>query len=276
MHISNEKRTACGRFYFSPWLIPFLGFAAYFRLLPMLASAYLAALCHELFHLLAALYHKTCVREFAVLPYGCRLTTAHAPSPKAECAIAFWGPMFNLLAFLFSPPGYFRNINLALLLLNLLPVLPLDGGRLLYAALSARQGEKKAYDAVRRVGIGVGIGLFLLGLAVFAFSGKNVSLLVLTACLLGHSTSCEEALHAQSRALCRILREPDAVARTEEITAREYMTVRSLLEKMPAGRFCIVTVVDQSGNILGRFTQKQLANAAMENLDGTLESLIKL
>ena len=277
MHILHEKRRLVfGRFYFSFWIIPLFFFALYFRLLPLLRAAFFAALCHELCHLWAAVTHKIGVREFAVLPYGCRLTLKSTPPPQTEAMIALCGPLFNLTAFFFSPPGAFREMNLALFLLNLLPVLPLDGGRILYAFLSARHGETTACRFLRRVGIVVGIGLFFLGLSVFAFSGNNVSLLLLTACLLGHSHASEEALLTKSRTFCRVMQEPDAFSRTEEITAREYLTVRAVLEKLPAGRFSIVTVVDKSGNILGRFTQKQLANAAMENIERTLKSLVDI
>lgn len=277
MHILHEKRRwVFGRFYFSFWIIPLFFFALYFRLLPLVGAAFLAALCHEICHLCAAVYQKTAVREFAILPYGCRLTLKSTPPPQTEAFIALCGPLFNLAAFLFSPPGAFREMNLALFLLNVLPILPLDGGRILYAFLSARHGENTACRFLRRVGIVVGIGLFLLGLLVFAFSGNNVSLLLLTACLLGHSHASEEAMLTKSRTFCRVMQEPDAFSRTEEITAREYLTVRAVLEKLPAGRFSIVTVVDKSGNILGRFTQKQLANAAMEDIDRTLESLVDI
>ena len=52
--------------------------------------------------------------------------------------------------------------------MNLLQVLPLDGGRALYAALSALAGERAAERTLDVLGLVLPVALMVLGLALFA------------------------------------------------------------------------------------------------------------
>jgi len=56
------------------------------------------------------------------------------------------------------------QINWLLLLVNLLPALPFDGGRMLRAWLSRRSAWQDHTEVCTRVGLGCGIALFLLGM----------------------------------------------------------------------------------------------------------------
>ncbi len=66
--------------------------------------------------------------------------------------------------------GYIACAELSLLFscVNLLPVLPLDGGRALYAALSALAGERAAERTLDVLGLVLPVMLMVLGLALFA------------------------------------------------------------------------------------------------------------
>lgn len=66
--------------------------------------------------------------------------------------------------------GYIACAELSLLFscVNLLPVLPLDGGRALYAALSALAGERAAERTLDVLGLVLPVALMVLGLALFA------------------------------------------------------------------------------------------------------------
>jgi Zn-dependent protease/CBS domain-containing protein len=109
------------------------------------------------------------------------------PSAGAELRIAIAGPAVSLaLGFLFVAVAGFMSLpeavdgvsawlgftNLALLVFNLLPALPLDGGRVLRAVL---WGARNDFGWATRVsaGIGRGFGFFFIagGLALFIFQG---------------------------------------------------------------------------------------------------------
>lgn len=117
------------------------------------------ALCaHELAHLLAARLTRVDISEIRLTPFGgsARIENPYRLSAAQLIATAAAGPAANLLlAILLAAlaqwgalaPGRAAQLirpNLLLMLFNLLPALPLDGGRILYALLRAPLGERRA------------------------------------------------------------------------------------------------------------------------------------
>ena len=115
--------------------------------------------------------------------------TGMFPTAGAEFRIAAAGPLVSLAlgaGFLgiTRVPGlpepidgvcaYLGATNILLLLFNLLPALPLDGGRILRAALWQWRGD--VYSATRiaaAVSRALAIGLIGLGVAMFVFGGAS-------------------------------------------------------------------------------------------------------
>ena len=100
---------------------------------------------HECGHLLALHLTGVPVCRMELRASGAVLYTAPAtPGKEAVCTVA--GPLMNLLllsvCFRCCPTA--ALVNLILLVYNLLPIYPLDGGRLLRTALSVLFGEQKA------------------------------------------------------------------------------------------------------------------------------------
>ena len=143
-----------------------------------------ALLFHEAGHLLLAHLLGLCVVRLEILPFGGVMTVQglrEAPWWK-QVLLCLGGPAFSLLGLLLSPLLYrvgtfsfpftqslIRN-HLLLLFINLLPVLPLDGGRMIKALLSRFlpwEGPQKALDGATYL---VCFGLCLLSL-IFALRG---------------------------------------------------------------------------------------------------------
>ena len=96
--------------------------------LPFLLSAFL----HELGHLLAMACFGIHADRICLGLRGAAIS-ARFPSVRSEFVSTLAGPMVNLLL-LFSAHGRWPQlywVNLVLLVYNLLPIYPLDGGRLL-------------------------------------------------------------------------------------------------------------------------------------------------
>lgn len=111
-------------------------------------------LWHEAGHLLFAWFRGVKVRKVTMLPFGANIQfpTGQAPSYTSLIWIAAGGPLFTLIAYAVSPfipmivQKEFVFIQLMLLLVNLLPVYPLDGGQIVCNFLLKLNPQKKIYE----------------------------------------------------------------------------------------------------------------------------------
>ena len=134
-------------------------------MLPLAAAVFI----HETAHILVLRMVGGRLRDFRAAPFGLRLEIDESTlSVGGEALVAAAGSGANLLcagvAALLYAAGIdliaFGALSLIYALVNLLPALPLDGGRLLCLALAARG------DPLRAVRVTAGVSLFL-SLAVF-------------------------------------------------------------------------------------------------------------
>lgn len=147
-----------------------------------------AVLLHECAHAKVAKKFGYALNMVKLMPYGAALCGDNDIRPKHEIVIAVAGPLFNLAsATLFAalwwlaPQTYiftyaFCMCNLYIALFNLLPVYPLDGGRVLFAALTLKLKRARAYKVMRIISAVFGIAaLVLFGLS--AWYAPNICLL---------------------------------------------------------------------------------------------------
>lgn len=150
----------------------------------------LTALVHELGHSVVANSLGYKLNKITLMPYGAVVSgQIEGLNFNDEVKIALAGPLINIaigLLFVASwwlfPQTYaytdvvaFANFSMAII--NLLPVFPLDGGRVLMASLGTILGNEKATKICTVVGILTSIGLFILFL-IGVFNGiVNVSIL---------------------------------------------------------------------------------------------------
>ena len=121
-------------------------------------ALFLALGIHELAHLAAARLARVEIAEIRLMPFGgsARIENPYRLSPAQLIPTAIAGPAANLLlAILLAALAQWRVLdpihaaelvqpNLLLMLFNLIPALPLDGGRILYALLQRPLGETRA------------------------------------------------------------------------------------------------------------------------------------
>lgn len=141
---------------------------------------------HEFGHILAARKFGFKTRDVILSPIGGMARLEGLPSkPHQEMIVAAAGPAVNLVLaglgyliqplFAFNTPagillnaltGWFVTINVTLLLFNLIPALPMDGGRILRAALSKRMGRVRATEIAAKVARWS--ALLMAGYAIFS------------------------------------------------------------------------------------------------------------
>ncbi len=129
-----------------------------------LMAAFVCVVLHELGHCFAAMHYGIGVRRILLLPIGGMAEFESMPrEPRREVIIALAGPAVNFAIvaglWVLLPPEvasgtddltwtefghWMLQWNLFMGLFNLLPAFPMDGGRLLRAALVARLGYTRA------------------------------------------------------------------------------------------------------------------------------------
>jgi len=136
---------------------------------------------HELGHALVARAKGGYIHEIVLYPFGGAAKISNIPvRPIDEMMVAMAGPAVSfLLMLLFYQIEFLRGLgylNGMLFFFNILPVFPMDGGRVFRAALTIKKGRLKATRVAATVGkyfcgLFVWVGLFGLKIQLLGFIG---------------------------------------------------------------------------------------------------------
>ncbi len=155
----------------------------------------ISIILHELAHSIVAL-HKGCrVREITLMfmggaarmeqiprrPLDEFLMAAAGPALSLTLGLgAVWGaahmPLARVFPFYFNVIQWLGVINIALCLFNLMPAFPMDGGRILRAALTPKLGRLTATRIAARIGKAMAI---VFGIYGFLSSPRKWTLIVI-------------------------------------------------------------------------------------------------
>jgi Zn-dependent protease len=188
------------------------------------------------------------------------------PSAGAEFRIAIAGPLvslalgvfFVLVAWLAGLPetvdavaAWLGYINLTLLVFNLIPALPLDGGRVLRSALwAARDDFAWATRVAATIGRGFGYLFIALGVAMFIFQGDfSGAWLAFIGWFLLLAASAEDRASLAQQALSG-LRVRDLVVR-DPVTAKPDLTVGEFMDDIVWRTRHTTYPVTDNGHALG-------------------------
>ncbi|HET8713348.1 MAG TPA: site-2 protease family protein [Gemmatimonadales bacterium] len=152
-------------------------------------ALFLSVVLHELGHALTARRFGVPTRDITLLPIGGVARLAHIPrEPRQELRVALAGPAVTLAIIVvlyavqavlgFPPLGSTQDAvagrgtllsqlmwaNVTLLVFNLLPAFPMDGGRVLRASLALRMPYGRATALAARVGQGFALVFGIIGL----------------------------------------------------------------------------------------------------------------
>ena len=154
-------------------------------------AVFACVVAHEYGHALTARRYGIRTRDITLLPIGGLAALERIPeNPREELVVAIMGPAVNLLLAIIlyvylaatgqlvnllnyseevsrlDPMFFAENllaVNIALVLFNLIPAFPMDGGRILRALLSMRWDRAKATRFAAGVGRTLAVGLVFLG-----------------------------------------------------------------------------------------------------------------
>ena len=279
------------RFFKSLWLIPMgkrLSVSPFFLILAaaaifcgyaeMFFIAYLSALLHECAHIITARALDVGISRIEILPFGVcgKLSAGFIKNPYKEILIAAAGPLLSgILAVSLCIAAsrapmikerieYAINVNLALLIINMVPALPLDGGRILKGLISINLGGVRAYNIVLKIScfpIAVIIAVAVMLLLVKDF---NMPLILIGAFLLGNLSYEQKNLNIIS--LRELLYYKDGLRRdrfcqVKRMAAHSEVRAGLFLRRLGYYKYHIIDVIDDRGVIIKTVTESQIISA---------------
>lgn len=250
--------------------------------LEIFAVSYISAALHEAAHILTAKRLGVTVSRVEVMPFGisAKLSDSIIKNPTSEILIASAGPAFSLTAaaaifavqrcFYFAGAAehlkYAAEINAALCAVNLIPALPLDGGRIFKASLSKFCGTVRAYNTSLKLSR---VLIFLiLGAAVFLLltSDFNFSLILIGVFMLGNLSYEHRAINAAAvkEFICSESKIDGKAVNITSVAVRGKTPARLILKKINFSRYYVAVVMDESTKIKKAVTESEIINALVE------------
>ena len=231
---------------------------------------FFCVLLHEFGHALAARRYGIQTPDITLLPIGGVARLERMPEkPSEELVIAVAGPLVNVaIAILLLPfagavlhPEVFAHAglgllpslfltNIGLVMFNLIPAFPMDGGRVLRALLAMRMDYARATGIAASIGQSIAVAGGLWALL------NQQPMLVLVAVFIYFGAQSEASL-AQMKSLSTGLRVSAAMVRQFTALPRS-ATLHDAVEAMLASSQHDFPIVDGAGTVCGVLTRDDL------------------
>lgn len=255
------------------------GAAAAFQGVLLIVLLFACVLLHEFGHALAARRYGISTPDITLLPIGGVARLQRMPDkPRQELIVALAGPLVNVLIALMlflilgrmtglaelaqledprvSLLAKLLSVNVALVVFNLIPAFPMDGGRVLRALLAMRM------DYVRATQIAASIGQ---GLAfLFGFWGLFNNPLLIFIALFVYLGAAQEASLVQMRDLAEGLPVSAAMVRDFRTLPLD-ATLGDAVDALLSTSQHEFPLVDAAGRAHGILTRDQLVKALRED-----------
>lgn len=243
-----------------------------------------AVFLHESGHLIAARLGRVPIEYVEIMPYGgaAHMADLYGAPGVLLAAVALAGPAANALgagllptlarcgALSYEAEQEMIRVNVVLMLFNLMPALPLDGGRVLYAAL------RRWMKAETALWVCAGMAYALAGAMVvlaawgwIAGGAVNLTLLLLPVFLVASTQSELRSARcaAVSRAVNGLCRAPELPTRAKVVAMAADTPTHRAARFLQTGETTLFAVLD-GGEVREWLTPQGLAGRIVDAEDG--------
>ena len=243
---------------------------------------FLCVLLHEFGHAFAARRCGIRTPDITLFPFGGVARIERMPeNPRQEIFIALAGPAVNVaiagalwIALAISGrivrPDHLGmagslaievlSVNVVLLLFNLIPAFPMDGGRVLRAALTMRLGHARATRIAAQIGQAIAVMLGFVGAFGFEPLGISPNPMLILVAFFVFMAAANEAGAAQLQSVTRglsvsaaMVTEFKSLPRNASLGEASEVLLHTSQHEFP--------VVDPDGTLRGIFTRSELVAA---------------
>lgn len=249
----------------------------------LFAVSFISVLIHECAHIILAGVLGVGISKIEIHPFGvCAvLKNGYIENSEKEFFIAFIGPFVSifiaLMALLFPIPmyEYIFSINISICVINLLPALPLDGGRMVKSMLTSRFGIIRAFGITQKSGkvlIAILIPVSILILFVTKF---NFTYVLITAFLYGNIYSEQRNITMLTiRQILENTRKIENLKRTKAFAVSASEPARKIL-RLISYDYYIIIHISMGGKIVATLTETQVLEGLLRlGISASYEDLI--
>ncbi len=237
-----------------------------------------SVLVHEFSHTIIAAVLGIKVAEIELLPFGgqARIEDFTGLDPDKEIYTALAGPIISLsLAAIFYFIPAFQSakaplivqINLLLGIFNLLPALPLDGGRILRAFLARNLGYKKATAHSALLGKGIALMIAAYGSYLF-YEHKSGANFLAIAVILFWAAHREGKLLSYAFMRYLVHKKSELSSKgflaSRQIVSHEDALIKGILDTTRPSYYIVVLILDDAHHPLGLHSEAELIECLFE------------
>jgi len=249
---------------------------------------------HELGHFIAARLLNIEIKRIEIMPFGIalKLKEQYINCPKKEIIVALAGPSMNLLMILVAyilktyclfkadNLSFFIMLNFILVIFNMMPVLPLDGGNVLKSILIMKNGYSKALKQSLKITKIFAVAILIMGIIVVFYTKYNISVIIISIFLISYLKKIE------SINLFIIMKEftkykqkllEAKILKVQVIVVMEDVCATKIISYFSYNQYYLINIVDSKMNFLGTITETQLLDAILTlNSNSNVLEILKL
>ena len=249
---------------------------------------FICVVFHELGHAMVAKHYKLPISQITLFIFGGVAEIKKEPqSPKVEFLMAIAGPTVSVIIALgmyyltqvgtqlgwpvlvMGVTSYLASVNGAIVVFNMIPAFPLDGGRVFRAILWWWK-KNLSWATIVATRIGVGFGFILIFLGIFFFITGNLLAgmwLAILGLFLQRAASSSQTQFYVGKALHgeKVLK----FMKTDPISVSPNLTIKAFVSKYVYKTHHYLYPVTENENLIGYISLQEVKNLAPEQWEET-------